>query len=99
VSDGTILVTFGELESARNSIQATWANISREMEDLKRSLRPLVETWTGDASSAYQAYQTEWDRSANDLNQVLNQIAVALGTSNDNYQAGEVANTRRWFSD
>ncbi|MBV8992125.1 MAG: WXG100 family type VII secretion target, partial [Pseudonocardiales bacterium] len=45
-----ILVTFGELESARSSIQTTWTNINREMEDLKRYLQPMVETWTGDAS-------------------------------------------------
>ncbi|MGH3825450.1 MAG: WXG100 family type VII secretion target [Pseudonocardiaceae bacterium] len=93
---GEILVTFGELESARSSIQATWTNINREMEDLKRYLQPVVETWTGEAASAYQAHQAKWDRSAADLNQVLNQIGVALGTSNENYQAGESANRARW---
>ncbi len=91
-----ILVTFGELENARSSIQTTWTNISREMEDLKRFLQPMVGTWTGEASTAYQAHQAQWDRSANDLNQVLNQIGVALGTSNENYQAGEAANKSRW---
>lgn len=91
-----ILVTFGELENARSSIQTTWTNISREMEDLKRFLQPMVGTWTGEASTAYQAHQAQWDRSANDLNQVLNQIGVALGTSNENYQAGEAANKNRW---
>ena len=91
-----ILVTFGELECARNSIQTTWASINREMEDLRRYLQPLVETWTGEASSAYQAHQAKWDRSAADLNQVLNQIGIALGTSNENYRAGESANRARW---
>jgi early secretory antigenic target protein ESAT-6 len=91
-----ILVTFGELENARSSIQTTWTNISREMEDLKRYLQPMVATWTGEAATAYQAHQAQWDRSAADLNQVLNQIGVALGTSNDNYQAGEAANRARW---
>ena len=91
-----ILVTFGELENARNSIQATWNSISTELEDLKRYLQPLVQTWTGEAATAYQAHQAKWDRSAADLNQVLNQIGVALGASNENYQAGESANTARW---
>jgi WXG100 family type VII secretion target len=91
-----ILVTFGELESARNTIQTTWTRISRELEDLKRYLQPLAETWTGDASSAYQAQQAKWDRSAADLNQVLSQIGIALGTSNENYRAGEAANQARW---
>jgi WXG100 family type VII secretion target len=91
-----ILVTFGELENARSSIQTTWTNINREMEDLKRFLQPMVATWTGEASSAYQAHQAKWDRSAADLHMVLNQIGVALGTSNENYQAGEAANKGRW---
>ncbi|MGH3872247.1 MAG: WXG100 family type VII secretion target [Pseudonocardiaceae bacterium] len=91
-----ILVTFGELEHARKSIQTTWTNISREMEDLKRYLAPMTATWTGEASTAYQTHQAMWDRSAADLNMVLNQIGVALGTSNDNYQAGETANKNRW---
>ncbi|HKR52281.1 MAG TPA: WXG100 family type VII secretion target [Pseudonocardiaceae bacterium] len=91
-----ILVTFSELENARSSIQTTWTNISREMHDLKRYLGPMVATWTGEASTAYQAHQASWDRSAADLHQVLNQIGVALGTSNENYQAGEAANKSRW---
>jgi len=96
VSDGTILVTFGELESARKSIMTTWKNISQELEELKSYLKPMANTWTGDASIAYQTLQAQWDQSAKDLNQVLNQIGVALGTSNENYRAGEEANRWRW---
>ncbi|MGH4015363.1 MAG: WXG100 family type VII secretion target [Pseudonocardiaceae bacterium] len=91
-----IQVTFGELESARGSIQTTWTNISRELDDLKRFLQPLVETWSGEASIAYQAHQAKWDQSAANLNQTLNQIGVALGTSNENFQAAENANRNRY---
>jgi 6 kDa early secretory antigenic target len=91
-----ILVTFGELEGAQQSIQTTSANINHQLADLQRYLQPLVATWTGDAAVAYQADQAKWDRSAADLNQVLNQIAVALRASNENYQAGEAANRARW---
>lgn len=96
MSDGTILVTFGELEGARESITTTWKNISQELEELKSYLKPMVDTWTGDASIAYQALQAQWDQSAKDLNQVLNQIGVALGTSNEYYRVGEEANRWRW---
>lgn len=91
-----IKVTFGELHNAQSSIQATWNNINHQMEDLKNYLKPMMETWSGDASIAYQARQARWDRSASNLHQVLNQIGVALGTSNENYQHGEAANMRRW---
>lgn len=94
--DGMILVTFGELDNAQKSIQTTWNNISQQLDDLKRYLQPIRDTWTGDAFNAYQAQQAKWDQSMDKLNQVLNQIGVALGTSNQNYQEGEAANTRRW---
>lgn len=94
--DGMILVTFGELDNAQKSIQSTWNNISQQLDDLKRYLQPLVSTWTGDAASAYHDHQAKWDQSMAHLNQVLNQIGVALGTSNQNYQEGEAVNTRRW---
>ncbi|MGH3940886.1 MAG: WXG100 family type VII secretion target [Pseudonocardiaceae bacterium] len=96
MADGRIQVTFGELENARGSIQTTWSNVTRELEDLKRFLAPMVETWTGEASIAYQAQQAKWDQAAAGLNQVLNQIGVALGTSNDNFQAAERTNTSRY---
>jgi ESAT-6 family protein len=86
VSDGTVLVTVGELASARESITTTWNNVSQELEELKSYLKPMVDTWTGEESIAYQALQAQWDQSAKDLNQVLNQIGVALGTSNGNYR-------------
>lgn len=96
MSADRIQVTFGELGNAQGSIQTTWTNISRELDDLKRYLQPLVATWSGDASTAYQAEQAKWDQSANDLNQVLNQIGVALGTSNEHFQAAERANAARY---
>ena len=82
MNDGTILLTVGEIQSARESITATWTNISQELEELKSYLKPIVEIWTGDASMAYQDLQAQWDQSAHDLNQVLNQIGVALCPSN-----------------
>lgn len=97
MSSGRIQVAFGELENARGAIQAVWSNISRELDDLKRYLQPLVATWSGDASVAYQAHQAKWDRAAAELNQVLNQIGVALGASNENFQAAEKANRDRYL--
>ena len=96
MSEGRIQVTFGELENARGSIQTTWSNITRELDDLKRYLQPMVQTWSGEASTAYQAQQAKWDQSAADLNQVLNQIGVALGTSNENFQSAERTNASRY---
>ena len=91
-----ILVTFGELANAQQSVSTTAQQMNAQLEDLKRSLAPMVSTWTGQAAEDYQAKQRQWDTAAADLNQVLSQISVALGHANEGYQQVETANAGRW---
>jgi len=93
---GEILVTFGEISNAQSSVATTSRNINQELDDLKSFLAPMVATWTGQAAEDYQVKQQQWDDSAAQLNQVLGQVGVALGTANDNYQQAERANASRW---
>ncbi len=93
---GEILVTFGEISNAQSSVAATSRNMNQELDDLKSFLAPLVATWTGQAAEDYQVKQREWDDAAAQLNQVLGQVGVALGTANDNYQQAERSNAAKW---
>ncbi|MGH3980984.1 MAG: WXG100 family type VII secretion target [Pseudonocardiaceae bacterium] len=93
---GEILVTFGEISNAQQSVANTSRNVQQQLEDLKSFLQPMVSTWTGQAAEDYQVKQAQWDKSAAELNQVLSQIGVALGTANDNYQQAERSNAARW---
>jgi WXG100 family type VII secretion target len=91
-----ILVTFGEIANAQGSVASTSQRINAQLEDLKRMLAPMVAGWQGQAATDYQAKQRQWDTAAADLNQVLNQIGVALGHANEGYQQVENANASRW---
>ena len=93
---GEILVTFGEISNAQSSVATTSRNMNQELDDLKSFLAPLVATWTGQAAEDYQVKQREWDDAAAQLNQVLGQVGVALGTANDNYQQAERSNAAKW---
>lgn len=93
---GAIKVTFGEIANAQQSVSATSQQINAQLDDLKRSLQPMVTTWQGQAQEDYLAKQRQWDTAAADLNQVLRQISVALGHANDGYQQTERANASRW---
>jgi len=93
---GEIMVTFGEISNAQSSVATTSRNINQQLDDLKAFLAPLVATWTGEAAESYQVKQRQWDTSAADLNQVLGQVGVALGTAHDNYRQAETTNTARW---
>jgi 6 kDa early secretory antigenic target len=91
-----ILVTFGELTNAQQSVAHTAQRLNAQLDDLRRYLAPLVATWSGQAAQDYQAKQRRWDTSAADLNQVLTQIGVALGHANEGYQQVEQVNASRW---
>jgi early secretory antigenic target protein ESAT-6 len=94
--DGHILVTFGAVNEAAMDTESVASQIAAQLSDLKAYLAPMVASWSGEASSDFQAQQAKWDASANDLNQVLHQISQALRTAGDNYLNTERANKQIW---
>jgi 6 kDa early secretory antigenic target len=93
---GHMKVTFGELSAAQGNITSTVNGVNSQLDDLKSFLAPMVSTWEGSAAETYNALQRQWDTAAADLNQVLAQIATAVGTANDAYQQAESTNTNRF---
>jgi 6 kDa early secretory antigenic target len=94
--EGHVLVTFGAINEAAMDTDSVASQIAQQLSDLKAYLAPLVANWSGEASTEYQALQAKWDAGANDLNQVLRQMAQALRTAGDNYQSTERTNTSIW---
>jgi len=94
--DGQILVTFGAVNEAAMDADAVASQIAQQLSDLRAYLAPLVASWSGEASSDFQALQAKWDSSANDLNQVLRQISQSLRTAGDNYLSTERTNSKIW---
>jgi len=93
---GHMKVTFGELAAGQQNITGTVNAVNGQLDDLKSFLAPMVATWEGSAAETYNALQRQWDTAAADLNQVLAQIATAVGTANDAYQQAESTNTSRF---
>ena len=94
--DGPILVTFTAINEAAMDTDSSASQIAQQLNDLKTYLGPLVGSWSGDASTEYQALQARWEASANDLNQVLRQMAQALRTAGENYRNTERKNSSIW---
>lgn len=95
-NEGRMLVTFAAINEAAMDSDAIASQIAQQLSDLKSYLAPLVATWSGQASSDFQALQAKWDSSAGDLNQVLRQISQALRAAGEQYQATESANSSIW---
>jgi 6 kDa early secretory antigenic target len=96
MSDRPILVTFAAISEAAMDTDSIASQIDQQLSDLKSYIAPLVASWSGEASTEYQALQAKWDASAGDLNQVLRQMAQALRTAGENYQSTERTNSSIW---
>ncbi|MDI5965334.1 WXG100 family type VII secretion target [Streptomyces sp. SL13] len=61
--------------------------IRNGLDELKHQVAHQAATWTGEAQTAYQALQSDWNRNADDLQNVLTKIATLMGTAADDYQS------------
>jgi early secretory antigenic target protein ESAT-6 len=95
-NDGRMIVSFAAINEAAMDADSIAGQIAQQLGDLKSYLAPLLATWSGQASSDFQALQANWDTSAGDLNQVLRQITQALRAAGDNYQTTERTNSSIW---
>lgn len=95
-AEGHILVTFSSVMDAAGDTDTIATQIDGELDNLRAYIAPLVSTWTGTASTDYQALQKKWDTSADELNAVLREIAGALRTAHTNYQTTENTNAGMW---
>jgi early secretory antigenic target protein ESAT-6 len=92
----TIKVSFAGLSQGAADIGRSASMIQSHLDQLKRDLQPLVHDWTGTAAEAYQHHQSEWDKAATDLQQVLASIGTAVSRAGEDYADGERNNANRW---
>ena len=95
---GEMLVTFGALANAAQSISSTHASLNQKLDDLHSLLTPIVNDWTGQASENYQVQQQKWNQAQTDLNTVLQSIGSAVEAAHDAYTQTENANAQSWGS-
>jgi 6 kDa early secretory antigenic target len=91
-----VLVTFAALAEAAQQIQSTYNNLNTKLTDLENTLKPVVSTWTGNASENYQVQQQKWNQAQTDLNTVLQAIGKAVEAAHDAYTQTETANSQAW---
>ncbi|WP_448851553.1 WXG100 family type VII secretion target [Corynebacterium sp. 335C] len=79
----TIRYQFAGIAAGVDDIRGTSARIQGQLEDLKARLQPMIATWEGESSTAYQEAQGRWDSAAAELNAILEAIARTVGEGND----------------
>lgn len=89
MSDGVLVVQFGQLAAASSSIQVAVNTMESQLSQLEQDAAPLVATWEGEARAAYDQRQAKWRRAAEDLKIMLSDIKRAVDESLADYQRTE----------
>lgn len=87
---------FGAISNASQDILASSRTISAQLDELKAQLKPMVDTWDGEASDAYQLHQAKWDAAAAELNEILTAIGRAVEDGNARMQKVNTAAANSW---
>lgn len=82
MTNDIIRYQFGSISAAAADIRTTSGHIQGLLGDLKARIAPMVATWEGESSEAYQNAQRDWDQAAAELNQILETIARTVDESN-----------------
>ncbi|MCG7609711.1 hypothetical protein BA059_03750 [Mycolicibacterium sp. (ex Dasyatis americana)] len=69
---------FAGIEGGASEIQGAVSTTAGLLDEGKGSLAALASAWGGSGSEAYQAVQTRWDSTSNELNQALQNLAQTI---------------------
>jgi 6 kDa early secretory antigenic target len=93
MNDNTMVVNFGAMEHASQSIQRALGTLNAWLEEIDTMGRRLSAGWSGSAQDAYRARQAGWQQAAADLSVTLKDIQVALNNAMHRYLETEKRNT------
>ena len=89
-------VVFASMEQGEADFRQTYSSLVNEVSALESQLQGNLSEWIGSAQTAYQQAQAQWNAAMADMQQVLNQLGMVIGTANTNYQSAESTNTALW---
>ena len=87
-------VPYEVLESQHQVMKNASLEIDGLLDTLRQGLSKL--NWVGADRVAYDAAQKNWDDAVRDMNNVLNEIAMAVGFARENYANVEMQNSSLW---
>lgn len=93
MADGLLVVNFSALQKASIDIDVALRTLDSKLTQLEEDASRLIDTWDGEARSAYEVRQKRWRTASRDLQNILRDIKMAVAESADDYRNTERANT------
>jgi len=83
-----------QVAAATQGVQGTITRIQSEVASLLAQLQGLQGSWSGQASTAFQAAVADWRATQLQVEQSLTGLNQALGSAASHYAEAELANAR-----
>lgn len=93
---GEIQVSLEALQAGQAGVERSFTALDNTLTELEKSLRPMLESWSGSAQEAYLSCKRDWEEAALGLAQVLQSVARTLGNAHANYQSTHRATEQIW---
>jgi WXG100 family type VII secretion target len=79
-----------------DQMSAFHSNLEQQLASVRSSVSALGLTWHGDAASAQDAAQQQWDDGAQQLRDALVQLRDIAEQAHSNYSNAVATNSRMW---
>jgi early secretory antigenic target protein ESAT-6 len=89
-------VGYEALDGAASDIKSAALAIEDKLTQLEKRMEGRMPEWTGEASASFREARIAWDKAMNDMKDVLNDIGLTVGLSNEEYKRAESANAKRF---
>lgn len=94
--NGEIKYNFGAIGDLAGGLTTKWSSLNERLDEIKSTIQPLVATWQGADSDAYQVKQAEWNSAQAELNGVLQSLIGSVNSGNQRMQEQEALNRSRF---
>src|SRR4051812_16733686 len=84
-----VKVSTGDVAAKARHIQSEAVEIEERLRILTTTMADLAGTWTGSAAAAFQDLYQEWDRTARQMKEALDNIGRSLNKAGTDYDALE----------
>lgn len=89
-------VDLEELLAGVDHMTAFHSTLEQTLASVRASVTALGMTWHGDAASAQESAQRQWDDGAQQLREALAQLRDIAEQAHSNYSNAVATNTRMW---
>ncbi|MBB1255889.1 WXG100 family type VII secretion target [Streptomyces sp. OF3] len=82
----TIGVDYAGMDNVATQIRGVARKLQQDLDQLRLDVKKVSATWEGEAQTAFQSAEAQWDRRAQSMQNILESVAKRVEAANANYR-------------